>query len=407
VRSFGQQVEVVRLPPLNIKPDSSYVSNQKRLTSSPKTTFTDPVVFRPTLDGLSIDSPSANNIINEYIKSDDRLRSSTARTISNAPNTYRIKTPKGKAKKDDNKTITSEKAALKSFINQQSQQTLDPYYIEACKPGLREADVVTTNKQKKELKVSVSLPAFKPTEPSKSFESAPVEKDVVQDYIKETANKAFNDSAITDDFDGDLMMMEEVASISSNCSTAQENRHIVQELKSSIAASANPSIAASSTNMADWEFGEDEYLLPQPNALDDPEFRITDRGVTYEPNNRPRSKDTYQQYEENHPAFYRKPFGVKGHIKPIAEESFIVRAKKSAEALTAAKEEKDRKERRKLSKKGPEELKRYEATQKKKHGTTVKSLHRDEFAAMLRKSFEETSRQYDCTGINYINNKGL
>ena len=394
IRSFGQREEIVRLPPLTIKQseDLSLVTSKK----SPKTSFMDPVVFRPTLDGLSIDSPSANNTMADNVKNNERSHPIAARTISNAPNTYRVKTPKGKARKDDSKSITSEKDALKKFIKENSMQALDPFFVAACEPGLREADVLTMNEKKKKLKVSASLPVFKPMAQDQVNDVNVGKTNVLNDYVKENVTDILKDSGFIGDDQDRAMFLAEVGS---NSSTAQENRHIVDELKSSI--------AATGSNIADIDFDDDILLQPRRDALDDPVFRITDRNVVYEPNKRIIAKNTYQQHEEHHPAFYRRPFGVKGHIKPIDEDSFIVRARKSAEAQTAANLEKERKEQRNLMKKSQEERAMIEKKQKKKNGTTVKSLHRDEYAALLRKSFEETSRQYDCRNVNFANNKGL
>jgi hypothetical protein len=389
IRSFGQREVIVRLPPLNIKPNEEHsIENSKRSTS-PKTSFMDPVVFRPSIQGLVIDSPSSKNIIQDYLKEDSLrgLHSSGAasRTISNAPNTYRVKTPKGKAKKDDKKSITSEKKALKEFINQTSLAALDPYYVEACKPGLRDSDSLSKKKRVSDFKVSQSLPEFKKEE----------EKDTIEEG--NTCSSAFNDDDSVND--GGAPPSENSSIFNS---VGSENREIVRELQNSLAESTS---RGNNTQQQDLL---DDDIYPT-FAMDDPEFRITDRNVTYAPNHRPKSDSVYQQYEENHPHFYKKPFGVKGHVKPI-DDSFIVRARKSAEAITAQKEKEERKEQRKLMKQTKEEQRKsLQRRQQKKqeHGTTVKSLHRDEYAALLRKSFEETSRQYDCGNVNFVNNKGL
>ena len=415
IRTFGEKDDIMHLPPLNVKQPAGEQShshnmvNSKRATS-PKTSFMDPVVFQPTIEGLSVDFPSSTKHVLSESKKTKALRVHVpARTINNVPNTYRVKTPKGKMQsKDGKKTIHLEKAALKDFIANTSRDALDPFYQEACTPGLRDSDSLSKKRQISKL-MSKSMPEFKSVDAGGPMDSVKNKQQLEGDI-------GISISDTMDDCDSlpgnDILVADEEDSCSSTYNTARSENRIVLELQNSIFDSRSPlaNIPMDTTEQQEQQDFDDD--LPSVNsamAMDDAEFRITDRDVSYEPNNRAQVGSSYQQYEEHHPPFYRKPFGVKGHVKPIAEESFIVRARKSADAITAQKEKEERIEQRKLMKKTKEEQKQHQNQLKKKavHGTTVKSLHRDEFAALLRKSFEETSRQYDCRNVNFLNNKGL
>ena len=389
IRSFGQREEVVHLPPLKFKQNADDSTRTLKKPVSPGLSFIDPVVYRPTSQGLSIDSTSNDCDAFEYVKSSSRGFPTVGGVIDNAPNTYRVKTAKGMARKDGNKTISSEKKSLKEMIRRNSLSAMDPFYVEACKPELRKSDSLSDMK---------GLPEFQ----------LPNADDFIQKM----------DSAATDN--SNACNSPGTSSVNSTCedkygyrdtvaisdeifhSARSENTEIINELKSSM-----ESNGPHGSSMTDFRVDSaDKSIFPKP-SLDDPEFRITDRGVVYEPNNSNQSTTVYRQYEEYHPPFYRKPFGVKGRIKPLEEESFIVRAKKSADAIASQKEKEERIEQRKLAKLSKEAQIQLQSKKKKKHGPTAKSLHRDEFAALMRKSFEETSRQYDCSNVNFINNKGL
>jgi hypothetical protein len=257
---------------------------------------------------------------------------------------------KGKDVEGVVKAIQAEREALRAFVTS-TAMTQDKYYLETCRPGLRSRDSISANKAIVDYSSQLFGGKAKGpgSEPAVSKKHADVDKELlmilVEDPMKEGAAIVPVDQTVTQ-LPLPVSPVQEHAAEGEDAD-ATNKAHLLHTIGQDIT---------------------DDNSIPSTTGID---FDLDHSEVP-----------AYKQHPYA-PPYSRQPFGVKGKSMDILPDSPTKVAHDKA-----------------FNKFGAE--KRHSKT------TTLKTMQRDEFAILQRRTMETSARSYEIgTDVNFHDNKGL